>query len=99
MEEKLLREILATAKENNELLRKLNTQRKLNYFYFCLKWGLVALIAYSAYMAATPYIESAQETINNINDFNNQAKQMQQNFNQKSFSDFLKQEIQKRITQ
>ena len=95
MEEKILREILATVKENNDILQKLNMQRKFNYFYWIFKWGLIAFLAYTAYIAATPYIESAQQTISNINDLNTQTKQI--NGNQKSFSDFLKSEIQKRI--
>lgn len=97
MEEKILREILAVTKENNDILRKLNLQRKFNYYYWVLKWFVIAFVAYTAYQAATPYIESAQQTINNINDLNNQAKQM--SGDQKSFTDFLKNEIQKRIGQ
>lgn len=96
MEEKILREILAITKENNEILHKLNFQRKWLTFYWVFKWLLVAAIAYSAYLAATPYIEQAQATLDGIQNFNTQAKQIQ-SMDQKSFVDFLKNEVQKRI--
>ncbi len=96
MEEKILREILATTKENNEMLRKLNLHRRFLTFYWFFKWLLIAAIAYSAYLAASPYIESAQETISNINDLNTQAQQFKQ-MDQKSFSEYLREEISKRI--
>jgi hypothetical protein len=98
-----LREILATVKENNDILRKLNLQRRFNYFYWVIKWGVIGAVAYSAYLAATPYIhqaqqtyDSAQDALNSINTLGAQAKQIQ-NTDQKTFTDFLKNEINKRI--
>ena len=96
MEEKILREILAITKENNAILRDLNFQRRWSMFFWIFKWFVIAAVAYSAYLAATPYIEQAQETIDGLNNLSNQAKQMQ-NMNQKSFTDFIKTEIEKRI--
>ena len=94
MEEKILREILAITKENNEILRSLNFQRRWSLFFWIFKWFVVAAVAYSAYLAATPYIEQAQETYSQAQDaisgLNNFNKQIQQNTNQKSTSDFLK---------
>jgi uncharacterized protein YbcV (DUF1398 family) len=96
MEEKILREILATTKENNDILRSLNMQRKWVNFFWFFKWLIVAAIAYSAYLAATPYIEQAQQTINGLQNLNTQVQQMQ-NMDQKSFTNFLRGEIEKRL--
>ena len=95
MEEKILREILAITKENNEILRTLNLQRRWSLFFWVFKWLVIAGIAYSAYLAASPYIEQAQATIDGIQNFNNQMQGM--NEGQKNFTDFLKNEIEKRI--
>ncbi len=103
MEEKILREILAITKENNNILRDLNFQRRWSLFFWVFKWFVVAAVAYSAYLAATPYIEQAQETynntqdaLNNINQLGDQVKQIK-NTDQKSFTDFLKTEVEKRL--
>jgi hypothetical protein len=105
MEEKMLRELLAITRENNEILRSLNIQRKWVNFFWFFKWLIVAAIAYSAYQAASPYIDQAQATynqaqnaLNSINNLNSQAQQLQ-NVDQKSFTEFLQKEIQKRIGQ
>lgn len=105
MDEKILRELLAITRENNEILRSLNLQRRWVTFFWVFKWLLVAALAYSAYKAASPYIDQAQTTytqaqdaLNGITNFNTQAKQMQ-NMDQKSFSEFLQSEIKKRIGQ
>ncbi len=96
MEEKILREILAVTKENNEILRTLNLQRRWSLFFWVFKWFVVAALAYSAYLAATPYIEQAQQTIDGIQNINAQIKQVNSTSN-KSFTDFLKTEIEKRL--
>jgi hypothetical protein len=98
MEEKILREILHTVKENNEILQKLNVQRRLFNFFWFFKWALFAAIAYSAYIAATPYIESAQNTIDNINSLGAQAEQFKE-VNQKTFTEFFKEQFQKAVGQ
>lgn len=105
MEEKILREILATVKENNDILRKLNLQRRWLTFYWFFKWFVIAALAYSAYMASKPYIDQAQQTynqvqdgLNGLNNLNVQAKAVQ-NMDQKSFGEFLQAEIKKRIGQ
>jgi predicted PurR-regulated permease PerM len=104
MEEKILREILSVTRENNQILRDMNFQRRWTFLFWIIKWIVVAAIAYSAYIAATPYIEQAQntynqaqDTLNSINNLNQQAKTLQQN--EKSFTDFLKDQVQKRIGQ
>lgn len=96
MEEKILREILAVTKENNEILRTLNLQRRWSLFFWVVKQFVVAALAYSAYLAATPYIEQAQQTIDGIQNINAQIKQVNSTSN-KSFTDFLKTEIEKRL--
>ncbi len=105
MEEKMLRELLAMTRENNEILRSLNLQRRWVNFFWFFKWVVVAAIAYSAYQAASPYIDQAQATynqaqdaLNSINNLNGQAQQLQ-NVDQKSFTEFLQKEIKKRIGQ
>lgn len=95
MEEKILREILAVTRENNEILRTLNLQRRWSLFFWIFKWFVIAALACSAYLAATPYIEQAQETMDGINNLNTQVKQM--NSGEKTFTDFLKTEIEKRL--
>ncbi len=104
MEEKILREILAVTRENNQILRDMNFQRRWTFVLWIFKWLVVAAIAYSAYIAATPYIEQAQQTynqaqdtLNGLSNLNSQAKQIQQN--EKTFTDFIKAEVQKRIGQ
>lgn len=100
MEEKILREILAVTRENNEILRTLNFQRRWSNVFWFFKWLLVAAIAYSAYLASKPYIDQAQATYEQaqsaLNSINAQTEQLQ-NLNQKSFTDFLKAEVEKRI--
>jgi hypothetical protein len=103
MEEKMLRELLAVTRENNEILRSLNLQRRWVNFFWFFKWVVVAAIAYSAYQAASPYIDQAQATysqaqnaLNSINSLGGQAQQMN-TIDQKSFTEFLQKEIQKRI--
>lgn len=103
MEEKMLRELLAVTRENNEILRSLNLQRRWVNFFWFFKWFIIAALAYSAYQAASPYIDQAQATynqaqdaLNSINNLNGQAQQFQ-NVDQKSFTEFLQKEIQKRI--
>lgn len=105
MEEKMLRELLAITRENNEILRSLNLQRRWVNFFWFFKWVIVAAIAYSAYQAASPYIDQAQATysqaqnaLNGLNNLNAQAQQLQ-TVDQKSFTEFLQKEIQKRIGQ
>jgi uncharacterized protein YlxW (UPF0749 family) len=105
MEEKILREILATTKENNDILRSLNMQRRWTNTFWAFKWLVIIILAYGAYQAASPYIEQAQNTytqaqdaLNSINSLNQQAQQLQNNIQQKNFTDFLKTEIQKRIS-
>lgn len=103
MEDKILRELLAVTKENNEILRSLNLQRRWENFFWVFKWLVIAAIAYSAYLAASPYIEQAQNTynqaqeaLNGLNSLNTQAQQLQ-NVDQKTFTEFLQKEIQKRL--
>jgi hypothetical protein len=95
MEEKILRELLAITKENNEILRSLNMQRRWSLFFWVFKWLVIAAIAYSAYLAASPYIEQAQATMDGIQSFNTQVQGINQD--SKNFTDFLKNEIEKRI--
>ena len=106
MDEKMLRELLAISRENNEMLRSLNLQRKWVNFFWVFKWFIIAALAYSAYQAASPYIDQAQNTynqaqtaLNGLNNLNAQAQQMQNAATQKSFTEFLQKEIQKRIGQ
>jgi predicted PurR-regulated permease PerM len=109
MEEKMLRELLAITRENNEILRSLNLQRRWVNFFWFFKWFVIAAIAYSAYQAASPYIDQAQATynqaqsaLNSINTLNtniNASTQQLQNIDQKSFTNFLQQEIKKRMGQ
>jgi hypothetical protein len=96
MEEKILREILAVTKENNEILRSLNTHRRWLTFYWFFKWFVILAIAYTAYQAATPYIESAQNAVNSINNFNGQVQDLK-SMNQDSFFNYLRNEVEKRI--
>ncbi len=105
MEEKMLRELLAITRENNEILRSLNLQRRWVNFFWFFKWIVVAAIAYSAYQAASPYIDQAQATysqaqsaLNGLSNLNAQAQQIQ-NVDQRSFTEFLQKEIKKRIGQ
>lgn len=95
MEEKILRELLAITKENNEILKTLNLQRRWSLFFWVFKWLMIAGIAYSAYLAASPYIQQAQATIDGIQSFNTQVQGINQD--SKNFTDFLKNEIEKRI--
>ena len=104
-DEKMLRELLAITRENNEMLRALNLQRKWINFFWIFKWFIIAALAYSAYKAASPYIDQAQNTYNQaqdalqgLNNLNSQAKQIQ-TVDQKTFTEFLQKEIQKRIGQ
>ncbi len=95
MEEKILREILAVTRENNEILRTLNFQRRWINIFSIIKWLIVIGLAYSAYVAATPYIEQAQATIEGIQNLNTQVQQI--GSSEKSFTEFLKAEVEKRI--
>lgn len=96
MEEKILREILAITKENNEMIAGLTRHRKIVTFMWFFKWIVFAIIAYSAYVAATPYIESAQATMQSINSLSEQAEQLK-NMDRRSFSEFLKDQYAKAI--
>lgn len=66
-QEKMLRELLVLTRENNDMLRAINSQRRLSNVWFVVKWLIVAALAYGAYQAAVPMIDSAQTTINQIN--------------------------------
>ncbi len=95
-EEKTQRELLILTRENNDILHKLNTQRKLETFMWIFKWLVFAFIAYGAYIAASPYIESAQQTMDSINNLSAQAEQVK-NMDKKSFTDFIKTQLNKAV--
>ena len=69
MEEKLLREIL----------NAINNQRRFSNFMFFVKWIIIAGLAYGIYSAASPYIQSANNTMNSANDALNQLQQFSSN--------------------
>lgn len=101
-DEKMLRELLAITRENNEILRSLNLQRRWVNFFWFFKWFIIAALAYSAYQAASPYINQAQQTYNQaqdaLNQLNSAGQQIQQfGSDQKTFTNFLQTEIKKRI--
>ncbi len=105
MEEKMLRELLAITRENNEILHGLNTQRRWANFFWIFKWFIILALAYSAYLASRPYIDQAQatytqaqEALGSINNLSNQAKQIQ-NVDQKTFTDFITKTIKSKIGQ
>lgn len=105
MDEKILREILSVTKENNEILRKLNLQRRWVNYVWIFKWVLFATLAYSAYIASKPYIDQAQATynqaqnaINSLNAFSPQPTGTQA-IDEKTFTEFLTNEVKKRLGQ
>jgi hypothetical protein len=79
MEEKLLREILATVKENRDMINALNNQRRFANFMFFVKWIVIAGLAYGAYSAAAPYIQSANTTVQSAQQTINQLQQFSNN--------------------
>jgi hypothetical protein len=70
-QEKMLRELLSVSRENNDMLRAINAQRRLSNIWFVIKWAIIIALAYGAYQAAVPMIQSAQTTINQINTITN----------------------------
>lgn len=66
-QEKMLRELISLTKENREMLRAINSQRRLSNIFFVIRWAIIIALAYGAYQAAVPFVQSAQNTINQIN--------------------------------
>lgn len=66
-QEKMLRELLSLTKDNNDMLRAINSQRRLSNVWFVVKWAIIIALAYGAYQAAVPFVESAKTTINQVN--------------------------------
>jgi hypothetical protein len=71
--DKLLRELIAVNRENNQILRGLNFDRRLSMFLWFIKWIVIAGIAYGAYQTAAPYVSTLNETVNKINSITNPA--------------------------
>lgn len=79
-QEKILRELLAISKENRDMLTAINSQRRLSNVFFFIKWTIVIALAYGAYQAAQPFIETASQTVNQINSLTNDPfKNLQKN--------------------
>jgi hypothetical protein len=79
MEEKLLKEILAVAKENRQILNAINNQRRFSNFMFFIKWIIIAGLAYGVYTAAAPYMQTANKTMQSANEAINQLQQFSNN--------------------
>ncbi len=92
--EKILREILATTRETRDMVNSMNKQRRFANFIWAIKWIIIIFLLYGAYTAAQPYIDSATQTINSINNFGVQVNALK-NTDPKSFTDFVTSQFKK----
>ncbi len=69
--DKLLKELISLSRENNEILRSLNFDRRVSMFFWIIKWIVIAGIAYGAYQTAIPYMQSLNSTLDKVNSITN----------------------------
>ena len=91
--EKVMHELIAKVNDTHEMVKSMNKQRRWVNFFTVLKYIIFAGIAYSAYLAATPYIDTYNQTVDSINSLNAQVKGMGTT-SDGTFADFLKKQFQ-----
>lgn len=69
-EEKMLKELLALTRENNDMLHAINSQRRISNFLFFVKWIIILGLIYGAYQASLPYFQTLTTTVSKLNEFN-----------------------------
>ena len=69
-QEKMLRELLAITKENREMIKAINTQRRFSNMFFFLKWVIIIGIIYGVYQTAMPYLNVFNGAVGKLNQFN-----------------------------
>jgi hypothetical protein len=69
--DRLLKELIAINRENNDILKGLNFDRRLSMFFWLVKWVVIAGIAYGAYQTAIPYLQSVNSTLDKVNSLTN----------------------------
>lgn len=69
--DRLLKELISLNRENNNILKSLNFDRRLSMFFWLIKWIIIAGIAYGAYQTAIPYLQSVNSTLDKVNSITN----------------------------
>jgi hypothetical protein len=69
--DKLLRELISLNRENNEILRSLNFDRRVSMFFWLIRMIIIAGVAYGAYQTAIPYLQTVNSTLDKVNSFTN----------------------------
>jgi hypothetical protein len=69
--DRLLKELIALNRENNDILKSLNFDRRMSMFFWIVKWIVIAGIAYGAYQTAIPYLASLNSTLDKVNSITN----------------------------
>ncbi len=92
--EKLIRELLATTRETRDMVNSINKQRRFSNFLTAVKYIIIIFLLYGAYSTVQPYIDTATQTMNNINNISAQANTLK-NVDQKSFTDYITSQIKK----
>jgi hypothetical protein len=78
-QEKMLRELLSLTRDNHDMLRAINSQRRMSNFFFFIKWIIIIGLVYGAYVASQPYFKTFTNTVESINQFNQAPKESIQN--------------------
>ncbi len=69
-QDKILKELIALTRENHDMLKAINTQRRFSNVFFIFKWIIVLGIIYGVYQSAVPYLSVFNNTVGQLNQFN-----------------------------
>lgn len=91
MEDKDFRELQRVVKENNEILKKLQSRARWSSFVSFLKYFVYIAIIFGTYYYSKPYIESLQNAVSGIQDTTSKVQNVTNNINSSEIIDLLDQ--------